>query len=173
MWNCWWILIICLHVTSVSSEGMRWPHPLSPRAFQGHRSSELLVDLQRSGTRGQNWRLRHGSRHLQVPSRPGSLTNHRWQEKDNVESAHSIFISLQVTIHHRVVAKLKLLKTTFISKLMYCNVLIISRGGRLDYVNLKVFLFFSEFINRPSVTHPGVQNVLLLMEHCLSPLVNL
>lgn len=34
--------------------------------FQGHRGSELLADLQRTGTRGQNRRLRHGSRHLQV-----------------------------------------------------------------------------------------------------------
>lgn len=34
--------------------------------FQGHRGSELLADLQRSRTRGQDRRLRNGSRHLQV-----------------------------------------------------------------------------------------------------------
>ena len=52
--------------------------------FQGHRSSELPADLQRTGPCGQDWRFWDGSRHLQVQFQHRSITDnsvHQVQRK--------------------------------------------------------------------------------------------
>lgn len=71
---------------------MQWPDSLCVfLIYQGHCSPQLPTDLQRPGPRGQDWRFRDGSRHLQVRFQHSSLTDVRQQDMLSwIECVHTL-----------------------------------------------------------------------------------
>lgn len=67
--------------------------------FQGHRSSELPVDLQSIRARGEDRRLWDGSRHLQVQCQHSSPTDVRQQERSRPGASFiGIFFDAQMNM---------------------------------------------------------------------------